>query len=412
MPLHAFCLKCHIILGIAVTVLACRDNSSMPQWAVYTSPAGPDSEAPNLHTGPDGSIYMSWIEWTPDTTSILNFSRYDGTSWVEKREVARGNNWFVNWADFPSITAFEDGHHLAAHWLQMSGAGQYDYQIMVSVSPDQGQTWRTPFILHRDTRPGEHGFVSTVRDGDKIFFCWLDGRKMAGEDHTGGHGSHSGSMLLIGGWLDTDGILTEEMVLDSMTCECCQTAAARTETGLVVAYRDRTDGEIRDISHVAWDGKKWTAPQTISPDHWKIAGCPVNGPSLSYAANVLGRVWYGIAEHGAHVSFLMSKDDGKNWQSPIHLDVNQPLGRVDIAMDQANAFVSWIGRDHQDSTRIMVAQVSTVKGRFRTDTVCAIDPRRKSGFPVLAVAHDQVLLAYTHVDGESSRVNVMRRVKK
>ena len=40
-----------------------------------------------------------------DKTSTLRFSRFDGQAWGPARTVASGGNWFVNWADHPSVTA-------------------------------------------------------------------------------------------------------------------------------------------------------------------------------------------------------------------------------------------------------------------------------------------------------------------
>jgi hypothetical protein len=45
--------------------------------------------------------------------------------------------------------------------------------------------------------------------------------------------------------------LTDDLLLDDMTCTCCQTSAAVTGDGTVLlAYRDRTVDEVRDISVV------------------------------------------------------------------------------------------------------------------------------------------------------------------
>lgn len=41
-----------------------------------------------------------------------------------------------------------------------------------------------------------------------------------------------------------------DTLLDSRTCDYCQTSAAISKNDPVVVYRDRTDDEIRDISIV------------------------------------------------------------------------------------------------------------------------------------------------------------------
>ncbi|MDX1407284.1 MAG: hypothetical protein R3330_04100, partial [Saprospiraceae bacterium] len=172
-----------------------------------------------------------------------------GDSWSPRREIARGSDWFVNWADFPSVVAFSDGRSLAAHWLQKSASGTYDYDVRISVSKDMGETWSGSFIPHTDGIPAEHGFVSMIpADSNRILAIWLDGRHMqAGEGH--GHRHGGGAMTLRAAEFDVDGNLFAEAELDSMVCECCQTDAAMTSTGPIVVYRNRSDQEIRDISY-------------------------------------------------------------------------------------------------------------------------------------------------------------------
>lgn len=387
-------------------MMGCQDATILP-WSEMSSPAGPDSEVPNLHAAPDGSVYMSWVEWTDDTTSVLYVSRFYQQVWSAKKEIARGTDWFVNWADYPGISAFSDGMHLAAHWMQKSAAGRYDYNVMISISSDGGFTWGVPFILHQDTVPAEHGFVSTTRDGDRLFYAWLDGRKMAGEDHSVGHGEHSGRMLLLGTWLDKEGTRSDEQVLDTMTCECCQTNVVKTNSGLLVTYRDRSDEEIRDISHVIWDGRSWSNPATETPDHWKIGGCPVNGPAAVALGDTVYRVWYGKKDTLDHVSLILSTDGGSEWNTPVVLEEDGPLGRVDVASRGKQAWVSWIGLDSSDSTWIKVATFENMKIRSKGTPLCRIDPRRKSGFPQLAAYSGGVLMAYTAVEGEKTGVKVM-----
>ena len=77
-------------------------------------------------------------------THALRFSRFDGGGWSAPIEIARGDDWFVNWADHPSLTAGADGT-LFAHWLvhTSGGEGGYGYAIRGAASRDGGRTWRT-----------------------------------------------------------------------------------------------------------------------------------------------------------------------------------------------------------------------------------------------------------------------------
>jgi hypothetical protein len=183
----------------------------------------------------------------------------------------------------------------------------------------------------------------------------------------------------------------------------------KTSNGLIVSYRDRSDQEIRDISHVIWNGNSWSPPQTIFADHWKIAGCPVNGPAMSSENESVYRSWYGIRDSVSHVSFVMSKNAGQDWEQPEMLDNKMPLGRVDIASEDRNVNVSWIGKDDRDETWVKVATMDPISSKFNTTLVTKIDASRRSGVPILISTSNGLYLAYTHVDENFTQVKVKMR---
>src|SRR5262245_34958158 len=137
------------------------------------SPAGPGSGQPNLTVSPSGRVYLSWIEREGENGYSLRFSTKEGDEWSAHRVIAEGSDWFVNWADFPSMIALPDGS-LAAHWLVKSGPGNYEYDVTISRSFDGGKTWSKPFSPHRDGVRTEHGFVSlfAAKDG-ALAAVWL-----------------------------------------------------------------------------------------------------------------------------------------------------------------------------------------------------------------------------------------------
>jgi hypothetical protein len=90
------------------------------------SPTDGDSREPELNATHDGRIILSWVEKTGDKRYALRMATRDLRQWSESLTVAEGENWFVNWADFPSVIALQDGS-LAAHWLVKSGSGTYAY---------------------------------------------------------------------------------------------------------------------------------------------------------------------------------------------------------------------------------------------------------------------------------------------
>jgi hypothetical protein len=402
-----------LCLYVPILLTGCRDAES-PAWAPEAGPTGPGSEAPAFHVGPQGAVYLSWIEWVDDSTSTLRFSARKENAWTPPREIARGTDWFVNWADRPGLTAFSDGQHLAAHWLQKSANGKYNYDVLIALSPDGGETWGEPFVLHDDGIAAEHGFVSTARDGDKLFFCWLDGRNTRKDDapHDGHGHDHTGAMTLRGAWLDRDGRKTGDVQLDSMICDCCPTAVTPFNNGLVVTYRDRSPQEVRDIAQVRWDGQSWSDPVIPHADDWLIAGCPVNGPAMAHRGDTICRVWYGVRDSVAHVSAALSHDGGDSWQAPVLLDGNEPVGRVDVMDTDAGFFVTWIGRCTKDTTCLLGLNLM-VNGRTQPiERIAALSASRISGYPVVIYADGTYLSAYPSETDGVTRISMAKQVHR
>src|SRR5262249_25108407 len=154
-------------------------------------------------------------------------------------------------------------------------------EVWVSTSRDAGKTWAAPLKPHHDGTKTEHGFVSLMPDPVEGFWAvWLDGRNHA--DYHPGKGKPSSmpdTELRAAQW--RGGAFGKEVILDKRVCDCCQTAGGRTLEGLAVAYRDRTAGEIRDMSVIRYERRVWSQPFTLHNDGWKIMGCPVSGPSMA-----------------------------------------------------------------------------------------------------------------------------------
>ncbi len=225
-------------------------------------PATQGSRYPFVTKGADGKIYLCWLEPGPRKTFRLRFTVFQNGEFREARTIAQGADWFVNWADFPSISALADGT-LAAHWLARNGKDTYTYGVRICCSTDGVRTWTTPFWLHNDRSECEHGFVSLLPQDDGRFMAiWLDGREM----------KTTGNTQLWTLRFDAHGTLTEEIRLDDRVCSCCQTSMAQSGSRVLAVYRDRSSGEIRDISKIGWDGRRWTQPRLCNVDGWKIRG--------------------------------------------------------------------------------------------------------------------------------------------
>ncbi|MDX1547584.1 MAG: sialidase family protein [Rhodothermales bacterium] len=401
-PLHCLLFLAALVLAGCGRSEANRPGAAAPAPAgagglVFTAvdaPAAPGSGMPNLTSTGDGGVLMSWIAPGTDTAWALRFARLDGTAWSEPRTIATGDDWFVNWADFPSIVALGEGR-LAAHYLEKSSdASPYAYDVRIVQSRDGGATWSAPRTPHRDGTPTEHGFVSLMPGPDgHLRAVWLDGRRTGG-----GHDGHGGgAMTLRTATIGPDGALADEAELDARICDCCQSGGARTASGFLVAYRDRSDTapEIRDIATVRHDGTGWSAPARVHADGWELEGCPVNGPVVAADGARAAVAWFTAAGDTPRVRIAFSEDEGATFAAPIEVDDGAPIGRVDaVLLPGGDALVSWVERT-DDGAAIRIRRVAPDGRRAPSQTVAPTSPARASGFPQLARQGDRLVLAWT-----------------
>jgi hypothetical protein len=368
------------------------------------SPTGEGSGEPFLSSSGD-TLYLSWLEATGAGAHELRFTRFNGGRWGEPSVIASGSAFFVNWADFPSITAGPDGT-LWAHWLERGAQGGYDYGIRIVRSHDGGRTWSEPWTPHDDGTATEHGFVSTVGVGGGVGFLWLDGRQLV----EGRDGAASDEMALYYRTAGADGSAGPETVVDARVCDCCQTDLATTSAGPVAVYRDRSPDEIRDIRLTRLVDGEWTPGVLVHEDGWETAACPVNGPSVAAREARVAVAWFTGAGDVPRVNVAFSHDAGLRFDEPVVVDGGNPAGRADILMlDDGGVLVSWLERTGGDGAEVRVRYVAPDGRMGESASVSTSSAERASGFPRLVRGGDgTVLAAWTDVASIASKVRVAR----
>ena len=373
-------------------------DSPAPAWSPtiqpVSSPAAPDSGQPQLSASDQG-VVLSWIE-RQGTRATLKFAARTGEGWSAPRVVASGEDWFVNWADVPSVIRLSDGS-LAAHWLQKSGPDTYAYDVRLAYSKDDGKTWSPSFTPHHDGTKTEHGFASLFQmPGAGLALAWLDGRAMKPESPHGAHGeADRGAMSVRFATFDRNWKQTSEMPIDLRVCECCPTAAAVTSDGPIVAFRNRSDDETRDIYVSRLENGKWTEPMAVHNDGWKIPACPVNGPMLSARGRDVGIAWFTVKEEQGRAFVAFSKDAGRTFSAPARLDDAGSLGRVDVElMPDGAAVATWIEFADQRA-QFRTRRVDSSGTKSPAVTVAGLAGGRASGYPRIARHGDELTFAWT-----------------
>jgi hypothetical protein len=388
------CLAAVSIIGLS---LAAAQAAQPASWSLridpIQSPAGSGSSGPQLSVSSRG-VVLSWVERTGSAAS-LKFSELETSGWTTPRTVASGGDWFVNWADVPSVFRLRDGS-LAAHWLQKSGTGTYAYDVRLSHSRDNGRTWAPSFLPHHDGTQTEHGFASLFdAPGGGLSLVWLDGRAM-----TGGHGEHGGGdMGLRYAAFDRAWTQTADVALDARVCECCPTSVAMTADGPLVAYRDRSPGEVRDIYVTRLENGRWTEPRAVHNDDWRVPACPVNGPAVSARGRDVAVAWFTAKNDEPKAFVAFSSDSGRTFGSPVRLDDVATLGRVDVELlPDGSAAAAYVEFANQRAG-FRVRRVERNGTKSAPITIAGMTGNRTSGLPRMALHGDQLVFAW--VDREA-----------
>lgn len=366
----------------------------------HPSQAGGQSQ---LVAGSHEKLLCSWLEYLDDTMVELRYTTLQDDQWTKSTTIGSGSNWFVNWADFPSLvdcTGF-----LAAHWLEYRGKGTYEYDVKIALSAD-GQEWNQALVPHRDSVKAEHGFVSLLPTMEnELMVLWLDGRfTEIADQQSDDHHHEGGAMTLRTAVVSKEGKITDEYELDHRVCDCCQTDAAMTDQGPVVVYRNRTETEIRDVYLVRMVEGMWQEPYPVHNDHWKIGGCPVNGPAVSAVGKQVVVVWYTMADNIPQVKLSFSRDAGANFDSVMILSHHQPLGRVDVEfIDSKTVLATWV-EETEGHTAIMARIVTTDLHSSPLFPLVETSSSRSSGFPQIARVNNRIYLSWTAVDRDYSKV--------
>lgn len=377
-------------LTVTLFVIACKNPSkNQDNLKALVFPADSVSGEPYLFTDPAGITFLSWVE-KGKGKSTLSFSKLADGAWSKPTIIGSGDNWFVNWADYPVLASNGSGS-MVAHFLEKSEKGKYTYDVKLTTSVDGGNVWSMPKILNEDGKKAEHGFVSMVPYKNGFFVTWLDGRNTASEKEGGHSEGHHGQMTLRAAIIEKSGTKSAEWELDNRVCDCCQTTAAITANGPVVIYRDRSEEEIRDISIVRLINGQWTEPKTIFSDNWKIAGCPVNGPRVDAHGNNLAVARFSSPDQKGQVSVIFSQDGGASFRAPIRVDEGHAIGRVDIILiDDKTAMVSWM-----EGSDIKAAKIHPDGTKEPSMIIASSSESRSSGFPQMTKSGNKIIFAWT-----------------
>jgi hypothetical protein len=344
------------------------------------NPSGSASLQAHWSLTADGSALLSWLEKSSGDSLSLRYAIRRGAMWSEPRTIVTNRPFFRQPAESPSVISFPGGS-LLAQWVEV-GDGEAE-NLYVSASKD-GVQWTAPVMAHKDRSPVQHALASMVASGDQeASLVWLEALK--GED---------APSTLRRTVVSSDGRIVKEEILDSDVCTCCPTSIVKTPKGLLVAYRDHTPKDIRDIGVIRFEGGHWLPSRILNPDKWEINACPVNGAAAAALDNRVAIAWYTEAQDMPRTQLLLSKDGGATFGMPIRISVGNSFGHTSVALSDQGALVSWLEEGKGgDGVRLLVRRV-TAAGAAGPVTQAAEGSRQSIGYPRLLQVGKETWLAW------------------
>lgn len=350
------------------------------------------SMSPFIRTSRSNITTLNWLEPFANGHKI-KFTTFDN-SWAKPKTVMTGDNWFINWADFPSAINLKDDKY-AAHWLVKSDSSRYAYDTYISLSNDSGENWSSPIKAHSDKTHTEHGFVSLYEDKG-LGFIYLDGRKMA-NDFT--KNIHDTGMTLRAGKINSDLNLFATQLVDGLVCECCQTDITETDQGPIGVYRNRSINEIRDIYITRSNKGSWKKGVPLHLDNWEIEGCPVNGPSIHGNNHDITVAWFTGANGLPMIKIAKSNDYGFTFSDPIKIGVKQTVGHLSLTVDKnKNTWILWQRSIKRGAVELILTMIENESNRIFETTIEEPGKTPRFSFPQITRNDNKIILAWTSVN--------------
>ena len=361
------------------------------------NPSGGESLQAHWGTASDGSPLLSWLEKSGGGSLSLRYAIRRGTQWSEPHVIVANRQFFRQPAESPSVISFRSGS-LLAEWVELPpGSGEAE-NLYVSASKN-GTQWTTPVMAHRDRSPVQHALASITASGEEeASVVWLEALK--GED------APSALKRTV---VNSNGSVVKEETLDSDVCTCCPTSIVKTAKGLLVAYRDHSPQDIRDIAVVRFENGRWLPSRILNADKWEINACPVNGAAAAARNSRVAIAWYTEAQDSPRTQLALSNDGGTSFSKPIKISTGNSFGHTSVALDDnGNAIVSWLEEGSGDGVRLLARQVTTA-GVAGPVVEVAQGAQRSIGYPRLLQVGNEAWIAWGN--SGSAKIQTARLLK-
>ena len=388
---------------LMAALVAVRAQESPVQ--ILETPAGPGSGmyalTPQQRPYRDGRFtehepILSWIDPLPEGGHALRFATLQGDRWSEPREVARGTNWFANWADHPSVVwAGDDAAGALAGAL-----GRRQQQVWLRRAHRPFDRWRAPVDAALQRRTRRHAGLRRLRgvlDGDAgarggvSRACGRPGRPRVAAPE--GHHAERRKALVYTHFMPDGRAVTD--VLDPDTCSCCSVATA---VDRWQAHRRLPRPHARrGARHLDRPLERARLDRADDRPRGRLGhpGCPTNGPAVSADDDRVAVAWFTAAGGTPHVRVAFSTDAGASFGPPTDVDDGAPIGWAGVVLtDDGDAIVSWLESRPGGGAQVRLRRVREKAGPGAPLVVAETKGGRATGIPQLSRSGSRLLLAW------------------
>jgi hypothetical protein len=405
---------------LAVLTGCSSDRAPAPDFQTHLAIEGRANGNASIAAAGD-IVAVAWSASTKDTTDIFAaVSRDGGRTFGPSARVNDIPGDARISSEAPpriAVTTQPDGSpKIVVVWTTKRGA---DSRILWAPSMNGGRTFLERLAVPGSEARGNRGWESIAVDSaGRVSVLWLDHRDvspMAAEHHHGGGASMvmnddpteraAASKLYYSSLSDS-----APVVITGSVCYCCKTSLATKGSSVYAVWRHVYPGTHRNIafSQSRDGGRTFAAPVQVSDDHWKIDGCPENGPAIAVDDRI--HVAWATPPDGKSDTplgiFYASSTDGASFAPRIAMPTRGPGAHAQIVSEgQGSVVVAWdevVGTERQ----VAVARLTGGDGGQPSIDRPWGDSAIVGGWPVLARAGTTTLVAWVSKTGSKSEIVV------
>ncbi len=392
-----------LLLIIATTNSFAQKSNALPTPVVNESNS--KTSCPFFTKNAKGIPVISFAKEANNQT-VLCYSLFDSAKkkFLKPTAIESSRGVEIHGENAPKII-FKPNNEIIAVWGVNNATEKKKYAGMVKYSQsfDNGKTWSKAINLVKSNASIDQRYfdIELLPNGEAAII-WLDSRTNTDKE---------GSTLYYAATVGTSGFQNEKPIAET-TCQCCRTDLFVTKKGKInAAFRQIINDEIRDmvLTTSSDNGKTFSQPKRISPDNWKINGCPHTGPTMTENENGLHFAWY-TSGGASGVFYCNSADYGKSFTKRNIVSDKPSARHPQIASaNNKDVYVVWdeaitendnmsvkIGFQHRDKNGKIIA-TKFISQKNKTAT-----------FPIIkSIGNNQLLVAWSQ---ESTDENVYYKV--